>query len=202
MRYDFEDKEKPPLGKRIAKEVLILLIEIIITIGLAYGVIHFMVEKTEIIGASMEPTLAAGDKIVINKMSYYFHDPKQFDVVVFKESGREHGYYNVKRVIGLPGDTVQIKDGSVYINGEKLSEEIVVDPINNGGLAEDEITLEENEYFVLGDNRNNSEDSRFANIGNIVKDEIVGKAWIRLNHFNFISKLNLISNADTEESGQ
>jgi len=99
--------------------------------------------------------------------------------------------YNIKRIIGLPGETVEIVDGVVYVNGSILSEPINIDKMNNSGLAGEEISLDENEYFVLGDNRNNSEDSRFANIGNILKDDIVGKAWIKINKFNFIDKMNL-----------
>jgi signal peptidase I len=84
-----------------------------------------------------------------------------------------------------------MKDGDIYINGEVVEDIVTVEPMINYGLAGEEVLLEDNEYFVLGDNRNNSEDSRFASIGNITKDEIIGKASIRLSPFNFISKLNL-----------
>ena len=133
----------------------------------------------------------ADNSIIINKFSYRFSEPKRFDVVVFKQDGNEHSYYNIKRIIGLPGETVQIKDGDVYINDELLKEAAGVEKMANYGLTEEKLTLEENEYFVLGDNRNNSEDSRFASIGNIRRSEIIGKAFIRLKPFNFVSKLNL-----------
>ena len=140
----------------------------------------------------MEATLFNEDKIIISRFSYLFRNPKRFDVIVFKQSGKEHSYYNIKRVIGLPGETIQIIDGSVYINETILEEPISVELMNVSGLAQEPITLEENEYFVLGDHRNFSEDSRFANVGTIVKDDIVGKAWLRISpNFAFISKLNL-----------
>lgn len=141
-------------------------------------------------GASMEPTLADGTQIVINKASYQLGDPDRFDVIVFKQSGSEHSYYNIKRVIGLPGETVVIEDGVIYIDGEELKEPIIVEEVRAAGLAGEAITLEENEYFVLGDNRNNSEDSRFANIGCIVREDIIGKAWLTLSPFNLVGTLN------------
>ena len=142
---------------------------------LAYIIVYYCVEKTNVIGSSMESTLAANDPIIINKFAYRISDPKRFDVIVFKQSGKEHSFYNIKRIIGLPGETVFIKDGNIYINGEMIEEYSIVEPMINYGLAGEEISLEDNEYFVLGDNRNNSEDSRFASIGNITRDEIIGK---------------------------
>jgi signal peptidase I len=151
------------------------------------------------IGVSMETTLNDSDKVIINKFSYRFTDPKRFDVIVFKQSGKEHSYYDIKRIYGLPGETLQIKEGLIYINGEVIEDKINAEPMANYGLADEEIILEENEYFVLGDNRNNSEDSRFASIGNIRKDEIVGEAFIRVKPFNFINKLNQIQETESEE---
>lgn len=200
MNFDYEERSKKPLLKKIIKELIILAVEIAIVIGLAYVIINFAVEKTEMIGVSMETTLSDGDEIIINKMAYRFHDPARFDVVVFKQSNKEHSYYNVKRIIGLPGETVMIKDNVIYIDGQPMEDDVIADPMNNAGLAADGITLEENEYFVLGDNRNNSEDSRFANVGNIISDEIIGKAWIKLKPFNLINQLNRKSEM-TKESG-
>lgn len=142
------------------------------------------------LGDSMEVTLSDGDVIIVNKFAYLLRPPKRGDVVVFKQSGNEHDYYDIKRVVGLPGETVQIMDGAVYINGELMPEKINCEKMLIPGLAKDRFTLEEEEYFVLGDNRNNSEDSRFANIGTIVREEIVGKAWLRLNEFGFIGTMN------------
>jgi len=199
MEFDFDRESKKPLVKKIVKEIIILGVEVALVIALAYGIIQFAVEKSAMIGSSMEVTLSDGDDVIINKISYYFHDPQRFDVVVFKQSGKEHSYYNIKRIIGLPGEIVQIKDGQVYINNERLDEPVNVDVMEIGGLAEEPITLEENEYFVLGDNRNNSEDSRFANIGNIVLQDIVGKVWVKLEPFNFVNKINMKQDNMNEE---
>ncbi len=193
MEYlDFDKAEQNRRRKRILFGILGWIIQIVIMVGLAFGVIEFAVEKTTMTGDSMEATLFNEDKIIISRFSYLFRNPKRFDVIVFKQSGKEHSYYNIKRVIGLPGETIQIIDGSVYIDETILEEPISVELMNVSGLAQEPITLEENEYFVLGDHRNFSEDSRFANVGTIVKDDIVGKAWLRISpNFAFISKLNL-----------
>lgn len=199
MKFDIDRDGRNSRTKKIGIRILIWVVEIAAVIGLAYAIINFALERTTMLGSSMEITLQADDKIIINKMAYTFSKPKRFDVIVFKQSGNEHSYYNVKRVIGLPGEKVQIIGGYVYINGELLEEPMVTEEILIGGLADDEITLDEDQYFVLGDNRNNSEDSRFANIGNVVKDDIIGKAWIRLNNFAFVNKLNMYSK-DSEET--
>lgn len=191
MEFSFEKESKKPLLKKIIIECLIWIVEIALVIGLAYFIVHFTIERTSMIGDSMEATLNSQDKIIINKFAYRFSDPKRYDVIVFKQDDKEHSFYNIKRIIGLPGERIEIDDGIVYINGTQLSEQINIDEMNNSGLADEEITLHENEYFVLGDNRNNSEDSRFTNIGNILKDDIVGKAWIKTNKFDFIDKMNL-----------
>lgn len=189
-QYSFDIDEKEPKAKKIIKECMIWLVEIIFVIVLAYLIIAYGVERTIVLGDSMNLTLKDREKIIINKMVYRYSDPERFDVIVFRQSGKEHSYYNIKRIIGLPGETVQIIDGMVSIDGTPLKEKIEVEPMVNGGLADEEILLEENEYFVLGDNRNNSEDSRFANIGTILRTDIIGKAWIRIKPFDFISQIN------------
>ncbi len=197
MRYNFDSDETDKKRKKIIKEITIWVVEIIAVILLAYFLVEYAVEKTTVVGESMETTLQEGDKLIVNKLAYRFSKPKRFDVIVFKQSGKEHSYYNIKRIIGLPGEKVQIKDGIVYINDEPIKEKTVVEAIKNPGLAVEPITLEDKEYFVLGDNRNLSEDSRFANIGNVVFDDIIGKAWIRLKPFNFVNELNPV--IDTSE---
>lgn len=199
MDFDFGKESKRPFIKKIIIEIIIWIVQIAAVIFLAYFIIYYALEKTNMIGNSMETTLKDGDSVIINKFSYRFTDPKRFDVIVFKKSGKEHSYYDIKRIIGLPGERLQLKDGLLYINGEIVEDIIQAEPMTNYGLADEEIVLEENEYFVLGDNRNNSEDSRFASIGNIRRDEIVGEAFIRLKPFNFIQKLNLKSKENNEQ---
>lgn len=128
----------------------------------------------------MAETLNGGDEILVNRFIYKVTNPKQNDIVVFLPNGNEKSHYYVKRVVAVPGDTVLIQDGALYVNGELFDEEIEVASMEDAGLAAEEITLGEDEYFVLGDNRNNSEDSRYANIGNIKKEYIIGKAWFRV----------------------
>ncbi len=199
MDFDFDKESKKPLIMRIFIEVFIWAAQIAAVIFLAYFIVYYALERTEMVGISMESTLQDNDQIIINKFSYRFGDPKRYDVIVFKQSGKEHSYYNIKRIIALPGEKLQIKDGIIYINGEPVPEAINVEPMANYGLATEEITLEENEYFVLGDNRNNSEDSRFASIGMIRRSDIIGKAFIRVKPFNFVSKLNLKQEEESEE---
>lgn len=184
MEEDSKDK------KGLLKAFVIWAAEIILVIALAYFIIAYGVERTTMIGDSMNTTLSEGDKIIVNKMIYRFRSPKRFEVIALRQSGKEHGYYTIKRVIGLPGETIQIKDGYVYIDGEQIEEKVPVEKCANGGRAEEPVTLDEGEYFVLGDNRNNSEDSRFANMGNVIKDDIIGKAWIRLHPFDFVNLIN------------
>lgn len=116
----------------------------------------------------------------MNRVVYKLSSPKRNDVVVFLPNGNENSHYYVKRVIGLPGETIQIKDGKVYINGVLLNEDDALDQMIDAGIAQNELTLAADEYFVLGDNRNSSEDSRSGNIGAVKKDNIIGKAWFHM----------------------
>ena len=181
---------KKPKYKKFFKGLFLWIIEIVLVVLAAYLIIEYAVEKTTMMGVSMNTTLNDGDKVIINKLAYLRDEPERNDVIVFSQSKSGHGYYNIKRVIGLPGETVEITNGVVYINGEKLQEDIEVEAMRVAGLADEPILLGENEFFVLGDNRNYSEDSRFANIGIIVKNDIIGKAWIRLEPFSIIDKIN------------
>lgn len=149
---------------------------------LTWLVITFVGQRTEVDGSSMEPTLTNGDNLIVDKLSYRFRDPERFDIIVFPYKHKPKTYY-IKRIIGLPGETVQIDEqGNIYINGEILSESYgreIIRP-ENVGLAAEPIELGEDEYFVMGDNRNNSTDSRFAQVGNIKREDIIGRAWVRI----------------------
>lgn len=163
----------------VVKEVLTWTVEIALTLLLAFTFVYFVGLRTSVVGQSMAETLNSGDEILVNRFVYKVTNPKANDIIVFLPNGNEKSHYYVKRVIAVPGDTVLIQNGTVYVNGEAFDEEISADSIEDAGLAEEEITLGTDEYFVLGDNRNNSEDSRYANIGNIKKEYIIGKAWFR-----------------------
>lgn len=128
----------------------------------------------------METTLFNGQEILVNRVLYRLSTPKRGDVIVFLPNGNQNSHFYVKRVVGLPGETVQIKDGSVYIDGVFLEEPEEFDRMVDAGIAENELTLAMDEFFVLGDNRNSSEDSRSGNIGGVKKDNIIGKAWFHM----------------------
>lgn len=127
----------------------------------------------------METTLSDGDNLIVDKISYRFRDPERFEIIVFPFQYEEHTYY-IKRIIGLPGETVQVIDGYVYINGEVLDENYGLEVMDDPGIAAEPITLGEDEYFVLGDNRNHSSDSRDPSVGVLHRDDIMGRAWIRI----------------------
>lgn len=190
MKYDFDLEDRKDTGKRLAKMILITIAEVLIVVFAAYAITHYGMETFTVSGQYMSPTLESGDKILVNKLSYHIHSIKRNDVVIVQQSGSEHNYYTVERVIGLPGEEVQIQEGKVLINGKKLKEPYDFPEMENGGLALEPVILEEDEYFVLCDNRNNGEDSRNANVGNITREDIVGKAWIRMNTIEFISHLD------------
>ena len=155
------------------------IIEIAIVVALAGVFVYFTGVRTTIIGQSMGAQLQDGDQVLINRFIYKVSKPKIGDVIVFLPNGNNKSHYYVRRVVAVPGDTVQIKDGALYVNDELYKESTDVASMEDAGLASDPIELEKDEYFVLGDNRNNSEDSRYANIGNVKRDYIIGKAWFR-----------------------
>ena len=166
--------------KHVVKEIFSTIFYILLVLFGTWVLITFVGQRTSVSGSSMEPTLHHGNQLILDKLSYHFSEPERFDIIVFPFQYEEKTYY-VKRIIGLPGETVQIDlSGNIYINGEILEEDYGLEPINFPGLAQEPITLGEDEYFVLGDNRNNSSDSRDPSVGNIKRDDIMGKAWVRI----------------------
>ncbi len=165
--------------KSILKELLVWLLVIAVGVVASYLVVTFVGQRTQVSGESMETTLSDGDHLIVDKISYRFNDPQRYDIIVFPYRLEKNIYY-IKRIIGLPGETVQIVNGYVYINGVQLDEHYGNEVMEEAGLAAEPITLGADEYFVLGDNRNNSQDSRAANVGVIHRDEILGRAWVRI----------------------
>ena len=185
---DFSSRRRK-VNKRLAKEVGTWIGEIAIAVLFALVLVYFVGYRADVVGPSMLGTLAEGDEVLVNRFVYKLTQPKTNDIVVFFPNGNEKSHLYIKRVIGVPGDTVQIKNGTVYVNGKVFDEKIEAASIEHAELAEDEIEVGEDEFFVLGDNRNNSEDSRYANIGNVKKEYIVGKAWFivsPLKDFGFV----------------
>ncbi len=168
--------------KKVMKELMSTAIYLLGVLCLTWLVIHFVGQRTEVEGASMEATLSEGDNLIVDKITYRFSDPKRFDIIVFPFRYQENTYY-IKRIIGLPGETVQIDDdGNIYIDGELLQESFgreVIRP-ETVGIASEPVELGDDEYFVMGDNRNNSTDSRTEIVGNIHRSEIIGRAWVRI----------------------
>ncbi|MBR3601280.1 MAG: signal peptidase I [Lachnospiraceae bacterium] len=166
--------------KSILKEILSTSVYLLVVLLITYLIVNFVGQRTEVVGSSMENTLSDGDNLIVDKITYRFRDPKRYDIIVFPFQYEKNTFY-IKRIIGLPGETVEIDlDGVIYINGKELTEyygrEIIADP----GIARDKITLGADEYFVMGDNRNNSTDSRSSIVGNIHKKDILGRAWLRI----------------------
>lgn len=194
-----KSKEKKSLKKRIISALLEISLYVVIAVVCIFVVPKYVVQRTEVSGPSMENTLHNKDNILVEKLSYRFGDPKRFDIIVFyhfddpeirdKEDASCYDFY-VKRIIGLPGETVQIVDDTIYINGEPLEEHYGKDPITESGIADEPFTLDEDEYFVLGDNRKVSQDSRYEAVGNIAREDIVGKAWFRMYPFSKFGFLN------------
>ena len=168
-------EEKKTSFKEEAISTLRYLVAVVL---ITFFIITFVGVRTQVIGTSMSPTLSGGDNLIVEKITYRFSEPKRFDIIVFPYQNTNKHY--IKRIIGLPGETVQIIDGYVYINGELLDENYGNAVMENAGIAVNPIVLGEDEYFVLGDNRNNSEDSRFGAVGNIHKKDIDGRAWLRI----------------------
>ncbi len=174
----YDDDEK--LDKEHLKNIFETIISTVIVVFIAGVIMFFFGMKTSVIGDSMEPTLYNGQSILIDRFVYVLTSPKRNDVIVFLPNGNKNSHYYVKRVIGLPGETVQIKSGMIYIDGKVLDEDDRYDTIADPGIASDPIKLGNGEYFVLGDKRNSSEDSRSGNIGAVEKDMITGKSWFHM----------------------
>ncbi len=166
--------------------MLAWIIEIIIVVAVAFGVVYYFGRQVTVTDDSMEPTLSVQEKLLVNSAATTFLNPKRGDIIAFRSGNDENSAILIKRIIGLPGETVQIVGGQIYINDSLYVEDRGFPAITNPGLAESKIKLGGTEYFVLGDSRNNSEDSRHVDIGNVDKERIIGKVWAKLNPFSVI----------------
>lgn len=173
-----EDKKRT-----IVQDIVGTIIYVIVVCLLVFLILKYVGQRTVVHGDSMETTLENGQSLIMDKISYRFHDPERFDIVIFPgpEEYGKNPYY-IKRVIGLPGETVQIQDGKVYIDGEELTEDVygITDYIDEAGIAEESLPLSEDEYFCMGDNRPVSFDSRYPQVGPVHRSELIGKVWIRI----------------------
>lgn len=169
------------------KEILSWIACFVIAIAAALFIVTFIGQRVEVDGHSMESTLQDRDNLICDKLSYRFSEPERFDIVIiYPDDAKDKRW--IKRIIGLPGEEVRIdEEGNIYINGEILEENYGKEVIEDPGMAIEPIQLGEDEYWVMGDNRNHSSDSRV--IGPVPKSRILGKAFIRIYPF---SKFGLI----------
>lgn len=161
------------------KELISWALYIGFVVVVTWFILTFVGQRTVVDGRSMNATLNDKDNLIVEKLSYRFSDPERFDIIVFPPYDTKE--YYIKRIIGMPGETIQIdEEGNIYIDGELLEEDYGLETIKNPGRAIEPVTLGDDEYFVMGDNRNNSVDSRDSRVGNVKRDAIIGRAWVRI----------------------
>ena len=185
-----EEKDNESKKKNLKKELLDMAVYCLGVLVICYLIINFIGQRTIVVGDSMQNTLYDGDNLIVDKISYVFKDPERFDIVVFPCKSNKNTLY-IKRIIGLPGEKVQIdENGNIYINDQILVENYGNATMIYAGLASEPIYLGADEYFVLGDNRNNSEDSRFTNVGVVDSEDIIGRAILRIFPFDTFGTLD------------
>lgn len=176
-------RRKKVIRMDIVKTVFMWVVQILVVNLLAFMLVSYLGKQVSVIGDSMEPQLKEGDTALVNRFSYLLSRPKRGDIVVFKPNGNENAHYYIKRVVALPEETVQIVDGKLIVTdeeGQRVENTGMEDiHIEYAGVADEPVVLDAGEYFVIGDNCAFSEDSRYADIGNVKKEDIEGKAWCK-----------------------
>ncbi|MBQ7588617.1 MAG: signal peptidase I [Lachnospiraceae bacterium] len=179
IELDYKHKEKKRISMQSFYDFIFWIFGIAAAIFLGVMTVNFVGIRTSVVGSSMEPVLFNGEEVLLNRIIYQFSTPKRGDIIAFHPNGNENTHLYVKRIVALPGETIQIKQGSVYINGEMSAMDIET---LDAGVAAEPMKLSDEEYFVMGDNRENSEDSRSANIGNVTREMIEGKVWYHMTY--------------------
>lgn len=174
---------------RNQRELLLWMFTLLAAGMTAACILIFIGERTKVIGSSMEPKLQDGNQVILDKITYRFQKPKRFEIVVFPGPEGEKQFY-VKRIIGLPGETVEITRGKVYINGQEISVDYAKDHITPNGDLTKAVVLGKDEYFVMGDNRNNSRDSRYLEVGPVKRSEIIGRVIFRIYPWKQAGRIN------------
>lgn len=165
------------------------IVDIVVVISIAWFVVFSLGTQITMTGLSMDPVIAQDEVVLMNRLSMRFGTINRFDIIVFEKDDKK---FNIKRVVALPGETVQIKDGRLFINDERIEAESGLGEVALPGLAENPVTLGPDEYFLLGDNRENSEDSRFVNVGNVNINQIKGKVWLRIRPLRRFGLIRLV----------
>ncbi|MDR0272153.1 MAG: signal peptidase I [Clostridiales bacterium] len=170
------------LKNRITNPILRSAAEWLVTIGLAvllFFAVRGLIRTAKVDGSSMAPTLEHGDMVVLNRIAYFVSSPRVGDIVAFPYAQNPSEYF-IKRVIALPGDMVDFHSGYFYVNGVQLEDEFSAEPTISMGNIQFPIIVEDGHFFVLGDNRIGSQDSRFSQVGTIPEKEMVGRASLRI----------------------
>ena len=178
-------KKRRRVNYDLFREIFKWIFEIAIVCFIAFVIIWYFGMRVSVIGDSMNPELSNGDITLINKVVYNMSTPKRGDVIAFKPNGNESSHYYIKRIVGLPGETIEIQDGKILVNGKEIKERYQTTEIDDIGVLSEPMKLGNNEYFVLGDDRQNSEDSRNIDIGNVKRTDIEGKVWFVIASDNF-----------------
>ena len=194
MNLRFEEEQKRERRVKTIKESIRFLIEVVVVIFIAWLIVTFALKKVSVIGSSMETTLYNGEDVIVNKSSYLILPPRREHIVAFypePEEGEDiedmdDTVIRIRRIVGLPGEKIIIRDGKIYIDGEELEEKYPFETMNSAGRAVSEIQLEDDEYFVLSDNRNDMDDSLNTSFTIILKKNIIGKVILRLNPFSLL----------------
>ena len=172
-KYNMARKKKRKVSSfslKVLKTGFLFLIVLICV----YLLVNYVFRRTVVHNVSMQDTLYDGDNIIMDELSYNISDPKRFDVICFKSYKEKE--LLIKRVIGLPGETIQIKDGVIFINDKEIKDRSGLSEIEEAGLAKEPVTLSNDEYFVIGDKRKESIDSRSNEVGNVRRKNILRKA--------------------------
>lgn len=165
--------------------MILTIAEVFGVIFLAYALVYFYGKSVAVIDDSMAPSIYEEETVLLNRIDYVFRRPERGDIVAFRNGGRREGSISIKRIIAVPGDEIKITGGKIFLNGEALEEVPARPVITDPGITEDGVKLSEGEYFVLGDNRNHSTDSRYASVGNVMKDYMLGRVWFNLGEEKF-----------------
>ena len=178
-----EEKARKPLlidrQPSLLKDAFSTLLSLILMVGFVYFFLGYVGQRVQVEGSSMEDTLQDKDQLIVDCFTYHFlHEPQRFDIVVFRLK-YDPGTFYVKRIIGLPGETVLIRDSVIYINGKPIEDPYATQSHFPAGSAQEPVTLGADEFFVMGDNRINSIDSRYA-VGPVKRTQLVGKPFYRI----------------------